>query len=900
MVKWMYGKKKFPLRFFIVPVLVLLALVPPSGSVNAVVVVPPTWTQTSQAEFNTGTLFQTDTAASPDNVTLAKANNGFVYAFEGNGTKLFWRYNITSNTWTNLHEAPQTVGAGGALAYDGGNYVYALGGNGCNYFWRYNITTDTWASLAITLSAVNIGGALVFTGGDYLYAFQGNGNKTFWRYSISGNTWATLTNCTTAINGGAALTYSSGNSLIYALCGQSRAFYQYSIGSNSWTALTITPDTIGDGGSLAADGSNYIYALKGSNTVTYWRYSISGNSWTPMHDTPATPCVYGGGALVYDKTGSLYALRGYSHTDYWKYTVTSDNWTTLYNTPAAVDYGGALTYQSPTYYTSGTFTSSTFDPGWATDWNSIYWTSAAPSGTTLRFQIATNTDNTSWTFRGPDGATTSYYTTSYATIWSGHNTDRFIRYKVFFDTTNNVVTPTLNDISITYNRHIYVPTATTAAAAAVEETTSTLRGSVANDGGEACHYQFNYGTASGNYTVDTGWSAGTVITGQNFSFDSSALTQGITYYYRAQLKNSKGTASDGELTFLTKPEDPASLAAASANSTQVNLTWIKGTGANRTKVLRKTGSYPTDYNDGTPVYFGTDTGYSDAGLSANTSYYYRAWSEVTAGSLQQWSDNYDSATTATTTAPTANTFDATAVEETTATLHGSVVTDGSELCQYQFVYGNVHGGPYPNSTGWTGGLSAGQAFTVDLTSLGKGTPYYYAAQVKNSAGTGTGPEIHFLTKPDPPFDDSFATADTNYTSITLNWIKGEGAQKTYILRKIGGYSDNRTDGLLIYFDTGTTFTDTGLTPDTVYYYTAWSWAGGSEQWSDGFRAVFATSAPASPPPTTPPTTPVSVGGTVFPVDKLGILMPYLAAGGALLLLAAGFLTLRFSGRRHHA
>jgi hypothetical protein len=1069
-------------KFFLRPILAAAVIIPLilAAAANAVVVVPPTWTQTSQADFNTSTLFQTDTATSPNDVMLAKANNGFVYAFEGNSTKLFWRYNISSNNWTSLHDAPQTVGAGGALAYDGGNYIYALGGSGCNYFWRYNISTNSWDSLPVTLGNVNTGGALVYTGGDYLYAFQGNGNKVFWRYSISGNVWAgtpTVLNCPTAINGGAALTYNSGNNLIYALCGQAKTFYQYSISANTWTALTNTPDTIGDGGSLATDGSNYVYALKGNNTVTYWRYNISSPGWTQMADTPATPCVYGGGALVYDKSGSFYALRGYSHTDYWKYSTVSNNWTTLHDTPANVDYGGALAYQSPTYYASGTLTSSTFDPGWAADWNSIYWTAVTPAGTTLRFQIATNTDNATWNFKGPDGTSSTYYTTSYATIWSGHSTDRFIRYKVYFDTTNNVVTPTLNDISITYNRHIYVPTATTNAGTAVEETTATLNGAVASDGGELCQYQFNYGTVSGNYTVSTGWS-GNVSTGQSYSYNATSLTQGTTYYYRAQLKNSKGTGSDGELTFLTKPEAPTSLTAASANSSQINLSWVKGTGANRTKVLRKTGSYPANYNDGTQVnfntgtsavdsglsanttyyyrawsevtagslqqwsdnyvsatastsgaptastlpvtaldgttatlngsvvtdgselcqyrfvygtaaggpypnntgwagslssgqtfssnltglakgtlyyyvaqvknsagtgsdselsfltkpdapssftavtanstsavlnwiegpgalrtivvrntahfpanrsdgdqvYFNTGTSFTNAGLSANTTYYYRAWSEVTAGSLQQWSDNYASASLTTGSAPTANAFDATGVEETTATLHGSVITDGGELCQYQFVYGNVQGGPYPNSTGWTGNVSAGQTFSLALTGLGKGTPYYYEAQVRNSTGIGSSPEIHFLTKPDPPADDSFSAGNTDYTSITLTWVKGEGAVKTYVLRKIGSYSDNRDDGVLVYFDTGTTFTDTGLNPNTVYYYTAWSWAVGSEQWSNGFRATVATAAPSTPPP---PTTPASVGGIVFPIDKMGILMPYLAIGGILLLMLGG-------------
>ena len=101
------------------------ALIVPVLGVN-IAAATTTWTQTTQADFTSGTLVQLDAASSPGDVKLALSGNGYVYAFKGNNTKTFWRYDVAANSWTALADAPQNVGAGGALAYDGNNYIYAL------------------------------------------------------------------------------------------------------------------------------------------------------------------------------------------------------------------------------------------------------------------------------------------------------------------------------------------------------------------------------------------------------------------------------------------------------------------------------------------------------------------------------------------------------------------------------------------------------------------------------------------------------------------------------------------------------------------------------------------------------------------------------------------------------
>jgi hypothetical protein len=98
-----------------------------------------------------------------------------------------------------------------------------------------------------------------------------------------------------------------------------------------------------------------------------------------------------------------------------------------------------------------------------------------------------------------------------------------------------------------------------------------------------------------------------------------------------------------------------------------------------------------------------------------------------------------------------------------------------------------------------------------------------------------------------------------------------------------GYPESVTDGRQVYFDTGTSVSDTGLTPGATYFYRAWSQVSGSEQWSDAYVEVSVTT--NSGPPS------ATVGGTVYRIDKLGILSPWLGLGALLTIAAIAGITL---------
>ena len=104
----------------------------------------------------------------------------------------------------------------------------------------------------------------------------------------------------------------------------------------------------------------------------------------------------------------------------------------------------------PVYCPSGTLESSSHDCGHPADFGTISWDNQSPGSTELKFQIATNNNNSTWNFVGPDGSSATYYETSGANVWSGHDGKRYIKYKAYLGTTNSSQTPALKEVRITY------------------------------------------------------------------------------------------------------------------------------------------------------------------------------------------------------------------------------------------------------------------------------------------------------------------------------------------------------------------------------------------------------------------------------------------------------------------
>ena len=402
------------------------------------------WVQTTQPDFEAGSLGQVDTASSPGDVKLATVGNADrIYAFQG-GSTAFWRYNITGNSWTPMAVAPAAVGAGGALAYDGSSYIYAFRGGGSTAFWRYDIAGNSWTAMANAPANVGTGGALAYYSSGYVYGFGGNGTTNFWRYDIAGNSWTAMTNAPATVAAGGALACSS-SGYVYGFRGNTTAtFWRYNIAGNSWTPMTNAPATVAAGGALAYDSSGYVYGFRGNTTATFWRYSIAGNSWTAMTNAPAT--VAAGGALARDRSGYVYGFRGNARTTFWRYSIAGNSWTAMTNAPANVAAGGALAFVAVNVYaSSATIASQVRDTGVAgARWDGLFWDETLPSNTNVTFEV-----RASDTLFAKDAATPSWTPVGGTSpVTSGLPSGRYMQWRATLTTSDTSKTPSLHSVTI--------------------------------------------------------------------------------------------------------------------------------------------------------------------------------------------------------------------------------------------------------------------------------------------------------------------------------------------------------------------------------------------------------------------------------------------------------------------
>jgi hypothetical protein len=276
-------------------------------------------------------------------------DTGYVYAFKGNNTFEFYRYNTLTGEWLTRESIPaynrnsrkKGVKKGSSLAMAADGKVYATKGSSTLDFWVYDPATRRWtqltdAPLGAKMLKEGVGTAAVRHGGiDYIYLLKGSATVEFYRYNVRDGVWDT--SLPTAPGGASGKSYKNGSSIafdggdtVWCLKGTYNEFAAYSIAGRNWITrnplpLIAPPGTkkvkAKDGSQIASDGGRLVYALKGANSNEFWGYQADEATWSAL---PAMPTVVkrvkGGGALTY--AGSLdvlYALRGNNTREFWTY-----------------------------------------------------------------------------------------------------------------------------------------------------------------------------------------------------------------------------------------------------------------------------------------------------------------------------------------------------------------------------------------------------------------------------------------------------------------------------------------------------------------------------------------------------------------------------------------------------
>ena len=319
------------------------------------------------------------------------------------------------------------------------------------------------------------------------------------------------------------------------------------------------------------------------------------------------------------------------------------------------------------------------------------------------------------------------------------------------------------------------------------------------------------------------------------------------------------------------PSAPGTLTTTASGSTQVTLSWGAATdnvGVTGYRVERCAGAGCSTFAQiATP----TGTSFGDTGLTAGTSYSYRVRATDAAGNLGGYS-NVASATTTTpdTTPPSApSALSATAASATQINLSWAAATDNVGVTGYRVERCQGDG-----CTTFAQ-ISTPTATTFNNTGLTASTSYSYRVLAVDAAGnlsayssvaSATTLAVPDTTAPTAPTGLSAKVAGA--TQVDLAWTASTdnvGVTSYQILRCQG--STTCTTFAPVGTSTVTSFSNTGLTPSTIYRFRVRA-VDGAGNVSGNSNTVNATTTAA--PDTTPPSAPGGLAAVATSQSQISV------------------------------
>ncbi|MFB9090040.1 MopE-related protein, partial [Flavobacterium paronense] len=242
---------------------------------------------------------------------------------------------------------------------------------------------------------------------------------------------------------------------------------------------------------------------------------------------------------------------------------------------------------------------------------------------------------------------------------------------------------------------------------------------------------------------------------------------------------------------------------------------------------------------------------SITGLTANTTYFVRAYARNSTGAAYGAEISF---TTLTNLPTLAATTAATSITATTASSGGNVTAIGASPVDFRGVCWSTTTGPTVALATKTVDGSGLGSFTSNITGLAASTTYFVRAYATNGSGTAYGAEISFTTLTNLPT----LAATTAATSITATTASSGGNVTAIGASAVNfrGVCWSTTTGPTVALTTKTvdgsglgSFTSsiTGLAGNTTYFVRAYATNGSGTAY--GAEISFTTLLPASPTPT---------------------------------------------------
>ena len=397
------------------------------------------------------------------------ADGNYFLLFGGYGSRGVlgdtWTYNFTNDQWTQLNLATHPSNrTNTGCAYDPFNHVIVLfGGMDASFLWsfetwEFDTLTQTWSQAFPTTFPTNqMASPLTFdiAHGRFITIFVNTRTSQMetWAYDAATDTWTNRAASFpgTAPRDGHMIAYDTGMDRTLMFSGGWDLnlycdFFLYAYTPNTWTKVrdcieNEDPNARVTHGMAYRDSSNGVLMYGGRDMTSYppetWLYIGSLQDWH-LPPVTASPGARGSVRLAHSIADDATILfGGYNPID----GLMNHTWA----------YAKGYVQGIDAVWTSG---STPEDAGCANvNYQNIYWNrTSQPLGAILRFQIATSTSPSGpWTFRGPpDGFPGQHYTTSGTAIWNGHDGQRYFRLLGKLRTANGLVTPRLEDATITW------------------------------------------------------------------------------------------------------------------------------------------------------------------------------------------------------------------------------------------------------------------------------------------------------------------------------------------------------------------------------------------------------------------------------------------------------------------
>jgi len=253
-----------------------------------------------------------------------------------------------------------------------------------------------------------------------------------------------------------------------------------------------------------------------------------------------------------------------------------------------------------------------------------------------------------------------------------------------------------------------------------------------------------------------------------------------------------------------------------SNISVFNTGWVGGENSTNTYLVYKTGGYPSNTGDGTSLNVSNDAiSHLISGLNGDTTYYFKVWGYNVTDNLFSIDTITDTSTTYTN---CPQNFVVSTVNDTKIDLSW-VRPSGSDSTLIRY-----NDTSYPVSITDGAFLYNGSGSSTSATGLNSDTTYYFTAwSWGNTKGAYSQYNVtgNSTTVIPPNNPTGFTSELVGSIEIDLDWNIDGTIDKTKVVRKVDSCPASITDGTVVYFDTLTSFDDTGLDYSVHYYYCAW-------------------------------------------------------------------------------